>query len=429
MITSTSNPRIKLVRALQTRRSEREQEHAFVIEGIRLAREAVRAQVPARLVLHTEQIDARGHGLVNSLARLGAEIQVVTPAVMAACSATESPPGLLAVVDLPERPLPSPLTFALVIDGLGRPRQPRDDLAQRLGFRHEAIFLSDGTVDPFNPKVVRAGMGAHFDLPICAASPGTSCPKRSPGCLCGSRRRVPAVCTMPASTGAHRSPSSLAAKHRVLARSCAVENATGLVHIPMRREAESLERRNGCLDPALRSPAPARSAVNIRSLTGFLDPGWPLDPAALRRDGRYAAGNAPLATGRRLRRPDSATAPRHRRLGSAVPCRLPTAPSWPASSRRSVSSTTSTTPPSVPPLPDETGAFAAIPEMLAAHGERLLFGDLRRCRDGALALRRPRLRRGDCSHRQPDARWLRQSALCRTGQRPTGHALLPGRLP
>jgi len=34
----------------------------------------------------------------------------------------------------------------------------------------DAVFLAPETADPFNPKVVRAGMGAHFHLPIASLS-------------------------------------------------------------------------------------------------------------------------------------------------------------------------------------------------------------------------------------------------------------------
>lgn len=166
MITSPANPRVKWVRALQVKRRAREEESVFVIEGIRLAREAVAAARPVRLVFHTESLDARGRGLVNSLARLGAEVEVVSEAVMAACSSTETPPGLLAVLPIPDLPMPTPLTFALVADGLADPGNLGTLLRTAAAAGVQAVLLTEGTVDAYNPKVVRGAMGAHLRLPI-----------------------------------------------------------------------------------------------------------------------------------------------------------------------------------------------------------------------------------------------------------------------
>ncbi|HLB64508.1 MAG TPA: RNA methyltransferase [Anaerolineales bacterium] len=166
MITSTANPKVKWVRALQLKRKAREEERLFVVEGIRLAREAVAAGVPARLVMHTETLDARGRGLANSLARLGAEVELVSESVMAACSDTDTPPGLLAVVERPDLPFPQALTLALVADGLADPGNLGTTLRTALAAGAQAFFLAGDTVDPFNPKVVRGAMGAHFHIPI-----------------------------------------------------------------------------------------------------------------------------------------------------------------------------------------------------------------------------------------------------------------------
>ncbi|HEY48021.1 MAG TPA: RNA methyltransferase [Anaerolineae bacterium] len=166
MITSTANRRVKWVRALQTKRHARQEEGVFVIEGVRLAREAVASQSPVKLVLHTDNLGARERGLVNNLARLGAEIEVVSESVMVACSSTESPPGLLVVLPTPTIPSPEPLSFALVVDRLADPGNLGTILRTALAAGVEVLFLTKGTVDPFNPKVVRSATGAHFRLPI-----------------------------------------------------------------------------------------------------------------------------------------------------------------------------------------------------------------------------------------------------------------------
>ncbi len=169
MITSRSNPRVRWVHALQTKRRARQEEAAFVIEGIRLAREAVAAETPARLVLYTDHLDDRGRGLVNSLARLGAEVETVTDSVMAACSSTETPPGLLAVLSIPRLPVPTPLDLALVADGLADPGNLGTLLRTAVAAGAQAVFLTPTTVDAYNPKVVRGAMGAHLHLPIVEA--------------------------------------------------------------------------------------------------------------------------------------------------------------------------------------------------------------------------------------------------------------------
>src|SRR5512143_2330490 len=114
MITSASNDKIKLVRALQTQRRAREKEQLFVVEGVRLLEEALHAQAAVRLVLHTDSLDARGRAAVNQLARLGASVEAVTPAVMAVVSADQTPPGLLGVVPFAPAAatLPTKLSFA-----------------------------------------------------------------------------------------------------------------------------------------------------------------------------------------------------------------------------------------------------------------------------------------------------------------------------
>ncbi len=169
MISSTANPRVKWVRALQAKRRARQEEGLFVVEGVRLAREAVASGLPARLVLYTDHLDERGRGLVNSLARLGAEVEPVTPAVMAACSDTQTPPGLLAVLPIPNPPLPDALTLALIADGLADPGNLGALLRTALAAGVQAVFLTESSVDAYNPKVVRGAMGAHLRLPIIQA--------------------------------------------------------------------------------------------------------------------------------------------------------------------------------------------------------------------------------------------------------------------
>jgi TrmH family RNA methyltransferase len=170
MITSSSNARIKWVRALQTRRRARQRESAYVIEGVRLVREALAVKAPIKLVLHTRQMWEKEPRVLEALTESSDEVHTVSDAVMQSCSDVESPPGLLAVLSQMALPLPPRLTLALIVDRLNNPGNLGAMLRSADAAGVQAVFLTEDTVDAYNPKVVRGAMGAHFRTPIVSAS-------------------------------------------------------------------------------------------------------------------------------------------------------------------------------------------------------------------------------------------------------------------
>ena len=170
MITSLKNDRVRLVRALQARRRVRQRERRFVIEGVRLCEEAARAGIAPHFVFYTskaQQVE-RAAALLNGWREQGVPCLEVSPAVMEACSDTEVPQGLLAVVPMPDLPRPERPTLTLIPDRLRDPGNMGALLRTALAAGVEQVLLPPGTVDASNPKVVRAAMGAHFRLPIVA---------------------------------------------------------------------------------------------------------------------------------------------------------------------------------------------------------------------------------------------------------------------
>jgi TrmH family RNA methyltransferase len=168
MITSTRNDKIRLVRSLQARRRARRKEGRFVIEGMRLCREAIRAGAVPDFVLTTPaaQEDERVVALLADWTAVGVPHYQVADDVMEACSDTETPQGVLAVVPIPHPPLPRQATLTLILDRLRDPGNLGTILRTALGAGVDQVLLPPGTVDPLNPKVVRAGAGAQFRLPI-----------------------------------------------------------------------------------------------------------------------------------------------------------------------------------------------------------------------------------------------------------------------
>src|SRR4030067_1514532 len=87
---------------------------------------------------------------------------------VAACSEAETPPGLLAVVPFPRLEPPPHPTLLLIADTLRDPGNLGTLLRSAAASNVDAVLLAPGTVDAFNPKVVRGAMGAHFRVPILA---------------------------------------------------------------------------------------------------------------------------------------------------------------------------------------------------------------------------------------------------------------------
>ncbi len=166
MITSTSNAKIKQVRTLQARAKARREAGLFVVEGVSLAEEALAAGWQPELVLHTETLSARGQTVIAKLRNQNIIMEQVAGHVMEAASDTQTPQGILLVLPMKTVRSPDELDFALIVDQVRDPGNMGTILRGAAAAGAQAVFLTPGTVDGFAPKVVRAGMGAHFRIAI-----------------------------------------------------------------------------------------------------------------------------------------------------------------------------------------------------------------------------------------------------------------------
>ena len=169
MITSSQNPKLKLARALLGRPKERRAAGAFVAEGVRLVEEAAQSGWPFRFVLHTAELSERGEELIKKIKTKNVECEVVADSLLQALSDTGNTQGILAVLDHSLLPIPQYLNFALVPDQIRDPGNLGTLLRTAAAAGVQAVLIPPETTDAFAPKVVRAGMGAHFRLPILSA--------------------------------------------------------------------------------------------------------------------------------------------------------------------------------------------------------------------------------------------------------------------
>jgi TrmH family RNA methyltransferase len=168
MITSVHNAKIQWLRKLQSQARFRRQENAFVVEGVRLAEEALGAGWPAHLVLHSEQLSPRGQAVVASFVQSGVAVEAATEVVFKSACDTETPQGLLVALRLQPLPLPPTPDFVLIPDGVRDPGNLGTLLRTAAAAGVQAVLLPPGTADAYAPKVLRAAMGAHFRLAIQA---------------------------------------------------------------------------------------------------------------------------------------------------------------------------------------------------------------------------------------------------------------------
>jgi TrmH family RNA methyltransferase len=166
MISSRDNARVKSAKALKQAKA-RAASDRILVEGVRLLADACSTGVRPDLVFwsHSES-SWNGAALLDAMRNQGVECVEVTPHVLADLSDTVTPQGIIAVVPMPRLLPPQHADLLLILDGVREPGNAGALLrsAEAAGVR--LVLFGPASVDPFNSKVLRAAMGAHFRLPI-----------------------------------------------------------------------------------------------------------------------------------------------------------------------------------------------------------------------------------------------------------------------
>lgn len=167
-----TNPHVKRARTLQASRSDREEAGQFVIEGPTLLREALDADVLLDEVYYSESFasDPDRAALLRRAGETGAHVLTVSEDVMRHMADTRTPQGVLAVLPFVQLDIPETPFFILILDAIRDPGNLGTILRLAAGAAVPLVLMTPGTVDLYNPKVVRSAMGAHFAVPAIPAS-------------------------------------------------------------------------------------------------------------------------------------------------------------------------------------------------------------------------------------------------------------------
>ncbi|MGA8432890.1 MAG: RNA methyltransferase [Candidatus Sulfotelmatobacter sp.] len=166
------NPLVKELRQAFAR-AERTEEGDCAIDGLRIVEEAIRSGLRFRAVFFRESALDRVERL---LPQIGGHVEtlLLPDKLFDSVVPSESPQGVAALVrvkqfsldDLIERIQVGPI---VVLVGLQDPGNLGTIFRSAEAFGSAGLVLGEGTVSPFNSKVIRAAAGSLFRLPFVVA--------------------------------------------------------------------------------------------------------------------------------------------------------------------------------------------------------------------------------------------------------------------
>ena len=168
-ITSKNNDKIKLAVSLRDSASQRKKHGMFFAEGARLCQDAALSGIDILQLFFTRKAEEKFGGYLNGILPSAREVYIISDEVSLKLSDTLSPQGVFCVCRIPDNDISD---FTLVPGGkyivLENVQDPSNTGA--VGRTAEALGLDGmivcGGCDIYNPKALRASMGAFFRLNI-----------------------------------------------------------------------------------------------------------------------------------------------------------------------------------------------------------------------------------------------------------------------
>lgn len=240
MLTSVDNPRIKAARKLLNRR-HRTATDRVLLEGVRLIQDALHSQVACEVAFYAPELMAANQAamaLVHQLREQQVECQPCSPPVLASLTETVTPQGLVVVAHLPQFARPAAPTFTLILDQVRDPGNAGTLLRAAEAAGVDLVIFAPGAVDAYNDKVLRAGMGAHFRLPLRQCATWADVTQ-----LLDARQQLylaDVAATVAYDMVAWREPVALVIGGEAQGASPAARAAAQPIYIPMQGQSESL---------------------------------------------------------------------------------------------------------------------------------------------------------------------------------------------
>jgi len=160
-IQSRDNPQLRLLRKLASDNTAYRKAGRFWIEGEHLCSAALQRRAAPAMAFFSESAWARA-----PMPDVAPTVYVVPDAVFRTISALESPADMGFVMDLPVAGAIDPHAATLILDRVQDAGNVGSMLRSASAFGFGQVIALRETAALWSPKVLRAGMGAHFALSL-----------------------------------------------------------------------------------------------------------------------------------------------------------------------------------------------------------------------------------------------------------------------
>lgn len=168
IISSKDNEQIKYIKKLKDKKF-RDEAKEYLVEGIKLVKEAIEENVTIKMIVVCEDCDSEGtmeQSLLYEIAKYNCIY--VTKRIFQSITDVVNPQGILAVVEKGDNSdnIDYSEDIILALDGIQDPGNLGTILRTADSANLKQIILTTECADPYNPKVVRSTMGAIFRMNI-----------------------------------------------------------------------------------------------------------------------------------------------------------------------------------------------------------------------------------------------------------------------
>lgn len=187
MITSCANSKVKRIVALQEKSRNRTKENVFIVEGLKMFEEAPLLAI-REVYIEEKVADALQSGELQrsdvlekwkACEKAGVPVETVSREVFVKMSDTQSPQGVLCVVEQHSYDVKEIIAAAirrkrergrsplfLLLEDIQDPGNLGTMIRTAEGAGADGVIMSRGTVDIYNPKTIRSTMGSLYRVPF-----------------------------------------------------------------------------------------------------------------------------------------------------------------------------------------------------------------------------------------------------------------------